>query len=294
LIPFASASPQTWQSSSSNQNFGVVSAIIHRIEDLLSNAQRTLNNNDFFDFQNRLYNLKQAASLEITRGADGSAFTQPLQSLEAEINSKLHDNGQANTSRKTQLELSIVRLESLLKSKSDDLTQEDWSAFLNKLTDLKARCVQNSKIMDKVIFSPHKGSLTFTRDDESIEKARNDSRPQQGSGSVTAPAADSGNTSNTSAKLEKTTAVIRAPKKPPVPIPKLMERIENELIDFHEKHQIGSFDMDSFTERLLAQKRNLHVMMSKTGRISARQEAVIRQELEQLQDDLTERVSGKR
>jgi hypothetical protein len=320
FLPVAFASPQLWQSSSSgSQNFGAASSLIHRIEDLLSNSQKSLSNSDYFDFQSRLYTLKHSASLELSRGADASTVIGPLQSLENEIQGRTKEFNQMASTKRTQLEASLTRLEALLKSKSEELSQQDWSLFFNKLADLRSRANQNtfaadeilegmyvesreleSKIMDKVMFAPHRGSLTFTRDDDK-SKSENKSNAansslNSGNGNAGASNVNSRNVKDgePNNSLNKPTAqTARTPKKPPVPIPKLMEHIENQLIDFHEKHQIGSFDMDSFTERLLAQKRNLHVMMSKTGRISARQEIVIRQELEQLEEDLTSRVSGK-
>jgi len=318
FLPFASASPQLWQSNSSSgsQNFGAASSLIRRIEDLLSNSQKSLSNSDYFDFQSRLYSLKHSASLELSRGADASTVIQPLQSLENEIQGRTKEFNQMASANRTQLESSLTRLETLLKSKSEELSQQDWSVFFNKLADLRTRATQNafasdevldrmyvesreleSKIMDKVMFAPHRGSLTFTREDDSA-KSKDEGKSSSGSASGSSASGNSGGNSGrnaeaTNALNKPTPQAVRTAKKPQVPIPKLMEHIENQLIDFHEKHQIGSFDMDSFTERLLAQKRNLHVMMSKTGRISARQEAVLRQDLEQLEEDLTSRVSGK-
>lgn len=78
----------------------------------------------------------------------------------------------------------------------------------------------------------------------------------------------------------------------PTPILALMKQTENELLQSHETDRIGSFDMDSFTGRLLDIKRNYSVMTSSSQCLSQRQENELRKELGQLRHDLVLRRSG--
>lgn len=291
-----------WQNStaSSSTNYGAVSSIIERIEAALNNAQHVLSNPDYYDFQSRLYTLKQNASLELSRGADASSFVQPAQSLETEIRNKIAESAQSSGSKKTHLESSLTRLELLIGLKTDQLGAEDANMFSDKLSELKTRFRNlatsdeigieklndeirelEAKIMDRAMFGRKQNKLIYSREEEKSPEQTSSKAPAVTPAPVQTPApAVQGQT-------------IRAAKKPLVPIPKLIEQIENELIAYHEKHQIGSFDMDSYTEKLLVLKKNLHVMMSKTGRVSARQEAHIREEIERLHNDITDRVIGK-
>ncbi|MBX9687467.1 MAG: hypothetical protein K2X27_12240 [Candidatus Obscuribacterales bacterium] len=298
-----------WKSPGQNsQNFGALSNSVQRLEDLLNNNQQILNNVDYYDFQSRLYTLKQNASLDISKGSDASAFLGPAQSLENEINGRIKDSALMGGNKKAQVDFAIERLDSLYRAKSQELESEEANRYRELISDLKARSEKltassdeaqahwmileardlESKLMDKVLFGSRRIKLTVTKDEEDLGK-RNEPTPTNPTRARSEGQSEkSGNSSNPPGRQ-----YIQQVKKAPLSIPSLISRIENELIDFHEKNQIGSFDMDSFTGRLLAEKRNLHVMMSKTGRISTRQESLARQQLEQLHEDINNRVLGK-
>lgn len=292
-----------------SQNYGAVSSIFQRMDDALNSAQRSLNNTDYYDFQSRLYSLKQSAQLELSRGADASVLMQPAQSLELEISSRIRESGQQSGNKKAQMEMALERLDSAFRNKKDELSEDERNHFQDMINALFSRSQQSivatddglqeklkqeaseleSTLMDRILFGPKaRNGIKYTRTESPFDKQKAETTPLT---EIKTPSSSSQREQNSESARPNTAP--KAPKKPPVPIPKMIEQIENSLIDFHEKHQIGSFDMDSFTEKLLAEKRNLHVMMSKTGRISARQEALVRQELEKLSEDINNRVLGK-
>ncbi len=293
--------------SAASQNYGAVSSLIKKMEDMLDNA-KTLSYSDINDYHSRLNALKQSALLELSRGADASAIMQPAQSLEQEIGQRIIDSSQSNGSRKFQIEQLVGRVETLFRNKYDDLNTVDQNRFQLILSDLRSRTSQlsagtdeasyerlnqdardfESRIMDKVMFGARKNSLKYTPDQGNQESKKVEEKQSSESSSSATQT-----NSKTGAPVGTNSKTTHAPKKPPLPLGKIFEQIENDLLNFHEKHQLGSFDMDSFTDKLLAEKKNLHVMMSKTGRISARQEALVRQDLEQLHSEIILRVTGK-
>lgn len=279
--------------------YGAASRYVRRIEELLKNSQSVLENSDYFEFQNSLHTLKQSVANELSRGADGSAIAQPLQSLELQINGRLQDILQQRENKRGQLETSLLRIEVQLLRRRPDLIAEDYKSFSARLDNLKAKAQQSGSLPDEsrdrlvreaqelemeLTIAPHRGGLVFHEDETKTKSV-------EGQAKSAKDPADPTEKESSNAPVEMN--VTRLPRRPPLAIPKLIEQIENMLIEFHEKHQIGSFDMDSFTSRLLAQKRNLHVMLSKTGRLSLRQESVLREDLEQLQSDLLDQVAGK-
>ncbi len=74
------------------------------------------------------------------------------------------------------------------------------------------------------------------------------------------------------------------------PVDKIMYSIEDRLINLHDHQTIGSFDIDSFTQRLLQIKRNYAAMTEKRSGLSPRQEIVLRTELAGLQKDISGRL----
>lgn len=308
------ASPQyVIAESSSSQDCGVVTATLQRIEDQLF-SQKTLSPTDYSDLRNRLMGWKKTASLDVSKGSDASSYVQPIQSFEQEVSNRIKEAGLQSGSRKAQTELELTRLEEQYNRRKGEMHPDDAGKFdlfigalririeakLANLDDQTAdKFIQEardieSKMMDSIMFkkkSPATNSSLFENNTVAKKEA-----------SAPAPMKDANSAGGREAKGKeeeednakgKPGHLPRPVKKPLVPIPKIIERIENELIDYHDKKQIGSFDMDSFTERLLRAKRNLHVMLSKTGRISARQEFVIRADLEQLREDITNRIIGK-
>lgn len=298
---------------SSSRNYGIASGTLQRIDDLLNSAGNNLSKPEYYDFQSRLYSLRQSALLELSRGEDASNVNQAALKLESEIQSNLKGLG-----KRAQLETAIKSLDADFKSKESSLNIDDKieiagrieaireetnREFLalgdNQIDSILARIRQiHLDLVDKVLFKSRKntsistdrnfGDRVHLRDDLN----RTDSRIKRPETSNT----KNRETSPSSERIEHTefAPAVHHPKKPaPPPVIKVIEKIENDLLEYHEKNQIGSFDMDSFTSRLLAQKKNLHVMMSKTGRISLRQETLIRAELEKLQEDISNRVLGK-
>lgn len=288
--------------ASLSQNYGVVTGTIERLENAINSAQKNLSDSDYYELQNRLYKLKQDASLELSRGADASSQVGPAQSLESEIANRIRESSAQYGNKKSMLENLSVRVEAVLNTKSERLAPEVLDSYRSQLADFKSRCAAalassdeaqinklmgegnelESSIRSRAMFGMGRGHLTFTREEE--PKAKSEDKKDESSASHITE------TKSTSATAS---APIKGPKKPPVPIHKLIEQIENELMEFHDKHQLGSFDIDSFSEKLLGIKRNVQVMMGKTGRLSLRQEAVIREELESLHQEITDRVLGK-
>ncbi|MBX9721726.1 MAG: hypothetical protein K2X81_10050, partial [Candidatus Obscuribacterales bacterium] len=145
-----------WQVANANnaaasQNYGAVSSLIKKMEDMIDNA-KTLSYSDINDFRSRLNNLKQSALLELSRGADASAIMQPAQSLEQEIGQRIIDASQSNSSRKSQLEQTIARVDSLFRSKFDELNPTDQSRFQLILADLRSRNSQLSAGSDEAAY----------------------------------------------------------------------------------------------------------------------------------------------
>lgn len=315
--PSVSGSRSEWNQSqaSSSNNYGTISSSVQRIEDALNNANQTLSQSECYDFQSRLHSLKQSALLELSRGADASVLSNPIHSLETELLSRIRENSQHSGARKSQLELSIGHLESTFRSRQDELSVDDQARFRERVNELKKQSQESpantdelfcerlgreardleSKIMDKVMFGAARYSLHVTKD----EKLVGVEKPSGGEGHSGTEAGPRKLIERRSSEPEvqpgQSVSNVAPHKivKPYVPIPKLIERIEADLMDFHDKNQIGTFDMDSFSERLLAQKRNLKVMMSRNGRVSLRQEAVLRDNLENLHEELINRVTGR-
>ncbi len=295
-----------WQNSTNtSQHYGVVTSNIERIENAINNAQKNLSDTDYYDFQSRLYRLKQDASLELSRGADGSTQLGPAQSLETEITNRIREAAPVAGTKKNTLEAFAIRLESILNSKAERLSSDVLDLFRSQLSEFKTKIAQpsaysdemqfnnlmregtelESSIRNRSMFGIGRGHLTFTRDEEPKKSEDKDSSAQQSETKTT--------TTTTTTTSTSSATPARGPKKPPVPLHKLIEQIENELMEFHDKRQLGSFDIDSFSGKLLGIKRNLQVMMSKNGRLSIRQEAVVREELESLHQEITDRVLGK-
>lgn len=290
-----------WQNgSANNQNYGVVTSTIERIESTLNNAQKTLSDSDYYEFQNKLYTLKQNASLELSRGSDASSQVSPAQSLESDLSNRIRESSQQTGGKKSTLENLAIRLEATLNSKAERLSADDLDILRRELADFKARSalpaaysdeLQFNKLIregnelelairNKSMFTIGHGHLTFTKDENVDSKNKLEVKKEEPLPSTSPPG-------------QKPGTQIREPKKPPVPIHKLIDIIENELMEFHDKRQLGSFDIDSFSEKLLGIKRNLQVMMGKTGRLSFRQESVVREELETLRQEISDRVLGK-
>ncbi len=58
----------------------------------------------------------------------------------------------------------------------------------------------------------------------------------------------------------------------------------------HEAEQLGTFDIDVFSERILKLKFNTRKMAAKTGKLSKRQEDWLRLELGKLNEEISERT----
>lgn len=315
-------SSSRWQKStaSSSNDYGAVSSHIKRLEDNLSLGQKDLSSTEFYDLQSRIYSLKQGALLDLSKGGDASEYVQPAQSLEAELARRVKESAQHFVPKATQAGYLLTQLESSFAKRKDELIEEDAKRFQTALSELNNRIARSAssdetmehlmheirelenKMTDRFIFGPKRYSLRATKTEEPLSETRT---LPGGSGANPSEAADPAanapaNAAPVAAALTNLTTVLTpAPgqslkknAKPYKPISKLIEEIENSLMNFHDKKQIGSFDMDAFTERLLAQKRNLKVMMSRTGRVSLRQEHALRAELEKLQDELHDRVLG--
>ncbi len=307
---------------SSSRNYGIASGTLQRIDDLLNSAGHNLSKPEYYDFQSRLYSLRQSALLELSRGEDASTVNQAALKLESEIQSNLKGLG-----KRAQLETAVNSLNADFKNKESSLNFDDKieiagrieaikeetnKEFLalgdNQIDSILARIRQvHLDMVDRVLFKNRKNtSISTDRDFGDKVHLRDDlsktdnriRRPESGNTKSRELGSSSekehGGLKKPEFEHTKFAPAVHHPKKPaPTPVIKVMEKIENDLLEYHEKNQIGSFDMDSFTSRLLAQKKNLHVMMSKTGRISLRQETLIRAELEKLQEDISNRVLGK-
>lgn len=84
---------------------------------------------------------------------------------------------------------------------------------------------------------------------------------------------------------------IRIEPRPPRPsIVSLMQATENKLMDLHERGRIGSFDIDRFSERLLAIKKNFSVMIASRNILSPRQEYILRNQMRVLEKEICERA----
>ncbi len=76
----------------------------------------------------------------------------------------------------------------------------------------------------------------------------------------------------------------------PVPVVKLMYSIEERLIWLHDHDEIGSFDIDEFTKRLLEIKKNYATMIEKTSSLSPNQDYALRVELAGLAKEIRSRI----
>ena len=296
------------ENSSQSNDYGEVTGQLQKIDDALQ-SQTTLSNTEYLSFRERWRTLCRAAKLELSRGADASAMINPVESLDQELSNRIREAGQQNGSRKARLEQELARVESVYENRKKELKKEDSDYFSEMISNLKNRVEQKlsnlddqtaekfmreahdieAELMDNILFKKNRRSNYGALETTSLFPKR-DEKEKSPPAPITTPRTK---TEDGSEQTVRQASMPRPIKKPLMPIPKIIERIENELMDYHDKKQIGSFDMDSFTDRLLKAKRNLHVMLQKTGRISARQEYVIRGDLEQLREDITNRVIGK-
>lgn len=304
------------ENTSQNNDYGAVTGQLQKIDDALQ-SQTTLSNTEYLSFRERWRSLCKSASYELSRGADASAMINPVESLDQELANRIREASQQNGSRKSRLEQELSRVELVYANRKRELKVEDSDHFSEMLASLRNRVEQKlsnlddqtaekfmreahdieAEIIDNILFKKNRHSNSSEQETSLFPKKeeRSISTPMSNSTDrTTNGASEKASTSKDGSEQSiKPTSMKRPVKKALMPIPKIIERIENELMDYHDKKQIGSFDMDSFTDRLLKAKRNLHVMLSKTGRISARQEYVIRGDLEQLREDITNRVIGK-
>ncbi len=75
-----------------------------------------------------------------------------------------------------------------------------------------------------------------------------------------------------------------------VPVPSLMNSTEDRLLRLHDHNEIGTFDIDEFSQRLLQIKRNYATMIEKKSRLSPSQDTEIRAELSGLNKEICSRI----
>ncbi len=310
-----------------SQGYGEISDTIQKIEDTLSNGAHNLSDTEYQDYQSRLERLKTDAKIDISGGGDASSIIAPAASLHNDLSSRLRDNSSLIASEKKQIERELVKVDELLSERSSNLTGDQHSELKQVIADLKTRAsgkLTADGAVAALLHDVHQVYMEIISKSwvklGSSKKGLGDSNEGNSSGAAST-ASDSGTAAskneataspqaNPSSEVhrghvEESTQVVPTtapnaaaapkrtlPRKPMISIPKQMELVENELITLHDRGRLGTFDMDLFTSKLLAIKKNWNVMVQKTGALSFRQESTLRLELEHLNQSISDRING--
>lgn len=309
-----------------SQGYGEISDTIQKIEDTLSNGAHNLSDTEYQDYQSRLERLKTDARIDISGGGDASSIIAPAASLHNDLSSRLRENASLIASEKKQIERELVKVDELLSERSSNLTGDQHSELKQVIADLKTRAgakLTADGAVAALLHDVHQVYMEIISKSwvklGSSKKGLSDSN--ESTSSIAATAASHSGTSATNASaaspqanpgsevhrghVEESTHFVpniapnaaavpqrTLPRKPMISIPKQMELVENELITLHDRGRLGTFDMDLFTSKLLAIKKNWNVMVQKTGVLSFRQETTLRLELEHLSQSISDRING--
>ncbi|MBX9569987.1 MAG: hypothetical protein K2X77_13900 [Candidatus Obscuribacterales bacterium] len=286
------------------QSYGQISDTIQKIEDSLNNGSHNLSDTEYQDFVSRVERLKVDAKIDISGGADASSLIGPANSLYGDLALRLGDNANLAALAKRQIDSEIAKLETLLGDRSANLSTEQHRALKQSISELTNRA--NGKLpydggaaallhdvhqLYMEILSKSWTKLGSSKENKELPLG-SDSTKNADTAAAPAKEIHRGHVEESAPLPPVTTPKIPLPRKPMISIPKQMELVENELITLHEKGQLGTFDMDLFTSKLLAIKKNWNVMIQKSGVLSHRQESTLRQELQHLNQSISDRING--
>ena len=298
--------------ASAAQSYGEISDTVQKIEDMLNNGAQNLSETEYQDYRSRLERLKADARIDISGGANASALYSPAKSLHEDLALRLRENANHASSDKKQIEAEISKIETLFKERSENLSTEEQAGLRNSIEELKTRVSGKLQIEGgaaSLMHDAHQLHMEIvskswtklgsrnkdTRKDASLGFGRDSERQMLNSEPPT-PEVHRGRIEESAASLMPTVPVVAPhtvlPRKPLISIPKQMQLVETELIEAHERGRLGTFDMDLFTSKLLAIKKNWNVMIQKAGVLSRRQEGILRQELEHLHQNISDRLNN--
>lgn len=283
---------------STQQSYGQITDTITKIEDILKNGSHNLSDTEQSDYQSRLERLKTDARIDISSGADAECLIAPAASLQNDLASRLKDNASLLASEKRQIDAELVKLEALLAGRASNLTAEHHAELKQSLADLEARANGKLSVADggaaALMHDVHQLHMEIiSKSWIRLASPKSDSQKSDNLKNATEPQKQELHRGHIeeSAVIQPTPLTAQPlPRKPMISIPKQMERVENELMTLHEKGQLGTFDMDLYTSKLLAIKKNWNVMIQKSGVLSPRQEYTLRQELEHLNRTISDHI----
>lgn len=295
-------------------HFGGFSGQFERIDKAFGAHGRSLNEFDYYELSGRIHGLKQQVSSAVARGDDPGYLESNVQALEDDLASRVQDCKSEAERAKMQVLDAVAKLEAQLDRSVPSLSGIDRRYFESQVQSLR-------EAAESQTLEERSGSLNFqlvwqasqlssaiaSRAEEPVllRGCLQQSEDQRQSGTtpgeakaMTPPGAPGGERQAPEPALAfprnlRGGAVIpyRKPAAPP-PLPVAFEKVENLLMNLHECGRLGSFDMDSFTGRMLRLKLSQEKMIEKTGQLSRRQEALIRGELALIAGDVADQAGS--
>lgn len=303
------------QQTSGYSQYGHYGPNFERIDNVLAKNQQHFTDYDIADLSNRITSLKQRISSCVAQGFDTRPYQDDMANLEAEVNRKVDDSLLTINTIESHLNETLDRVEQLISANKSKMAESDYEELENRIKRLRNRSTRDQLVSHGV--GSHNYKSDFAEEASKIESAiigkslfhrsaeSNRVEPASasfsGDGRKPISASPTSNDPGVEPKESRSfhTGGLTSyritpgqPRQPAPPVPtlaKVFENTENRLLDLHEAERLGTFDIDIFTERMLKLKYNCKKLVGKTGKLSPRQEAWIRAEMDKLNEDISER-----
>ncbi|MBY0547934.1 MAG: hypothetical protein K2W95_11620 [Candidatus Obscuribacterales bacterium] len=294
------------QNTSGYNQYGHFGPAFERIDGMLAQNRQHFTDYEINDVSSRIYGLKQRIASSVAQGFQTHQFQDDVSSLEAEISRKVSDSLANISSVEQHLHDTLSRVEQLFSAHRNKMPDSDYEELENRIRRLRDRSTRETLVTNGV--GSNNDSADFADEARKIESAiigksllhrpepqdsNNDAEAQTNAKAEKAPPqkeasspVHSGGLS--SYRLEPTPT--RQPLPPTPSLAAVFDKTENRLLNLHEAEQLGTFDIDIFSERVLKLKLNTKKMAAKTGKLSKRQEDWLRVELDKLNEEISERT----
>lgn len=303
------------QSPSGYNQYSHFGPAFERIDAILDQKRQHFTDYEINDISSRVYSLKQRIASTVSQGFDTHAFQDDVSGLEAEVGRKVSDSLINIGSVEQHLNETLSRVEQLFLAHKNKMPDSDYEELENRIGRLRDRSARETLVNHGV--GSNNYSAEFADEARKIESAiigksllhrpdtpvNNNVAPQTGakldnvgaSPGTSAPKETSVPVHSgglTSYRLQPTPT--RQPSPPTPSLAAVFEKTENRLLNLHEAEQLGTFDIDVFSERILKLKFNTRKMAAKTGKLSKRQEDWLRVELEKFNEEISERTHSSK
>ena len=304
------ARKQQQQSGNLYSQYGKYASTFQKVDSVVDKNRQHFTEYDTNDLATRISALKQRISSAVTQGFDALEFQDDMANLEAEVARKIEDSLTNIGTTEQQLSETLNRLQQLYMSHKDKMAVFDYQELENRINKLREKATREHLVSSGANNSAYTADLT----DEArkIEMAIIEKSLLHKADFDTAPTPTKASAANTSVDILPTateppqpsllhtgsvssdrlvpTPVRQAPDSPAPTLAKTFEKTENRLLDLHEAKRLGTFDIDAFSKRMLQLKHSCKKMAAKTGKLSKKQEAWLRLELEKINQDILERA----